>query len=428
MNICYYEDITDIFYKKTSFEEIESVKAIINHVRDSKDSAVIEYAKQFDREEIRELRLSTEEIDKCISMVDSQSMQAIKYAIENVKEFAKKQLATLSNLEVNIGGNILGHKVIPLDSVGCYVPGGNYPLPSSAIMTITPAKVAGVKRVIAASPKIKPITVAAMKLAGADEIYRIGGVQAIAAMAYGTESIKKVNKIVGPGNRFVTAAKKMVYGDCGIDFLAGPSEVMIIADKTANADFVAADMLAQCEHDRDARAYLICFSEEFAQSVEKQAQKFLKTLPTKEIAQESFDKSLAIVVSTLEEAVEIANEKAPEHLELCLNNAGAKSDLFKNYGSLFIGNYSAEVYGDYVTGTNHTLPTNQVSKYTGGLSVFNFVKVQTYQQIQRSSLPHIATEASILAAQEGLFAHKLAADIRYPNRLKQVLKKKKSEE
>lgn len=428
MNICYYEDITDIFYKKTSFEEIESVRAIINHVRDSKDSAVIEYAKQFDHEEIRELRLSPEEIDKCISMVDSSSLQAIKYAIENVKEFAKKQLATLSNLEVNIAGNILGHKVIPLDSVGCYVPGGNYPLPSSAIMTITPAKVAGVKRVIAASPKIKPITVAAMKLAGADEIYRIGGVQAIAAMAYGTESIKKVNKIVGPGNKFVTAAKKMVYGDCGIDFLAGPSEVMIIADKTANADFVAADMLAQCEHDRDARAYLICFSEEFAQSVEKQAQKFLKTLPTKEIAQESFDKSLAIVVSTLEEAVQIANEKAPEHLELCLSNAGAKSDLFRNYGSLFLGNYSAEVYGDYVTGTNHTLPTNQVSKYTGGLSVFDFVKVQTYQLIQRSSLPHIAAEASILAAQEGLFAHKLAADIRYPNRLKQVLRKKKSEE
>ncbi len=428
MNICYYEDITDIFYKKTSFEEIESVRAIINHVRDSKDSAVIEYAKQFDHEEIRELRLSSEEIDKCISMVDSQSMQAIKYAIENVKEFAKKQLATLSNLEVNIAGNILGHKVIPLDSVGCYVPGGNYPLPSSAIMTITPAKVAGVKRVIAASPKIKPITVAAMKLAGADEIYRIGGVQAIAAMAYGTESIKKVNKIVGPGNRFVTAAKKMVYGDCGIDFLAGPSEVMIIADKTANADFVAADMLAQCEHDRDARAYLICFSEEFAQTVERQAQKFLKTLPTKEIAQESFDKSLAIVVSTLEEAVKIANEKAPEHLELCLSNAGTKSDLFKNYGSLFLGNYSAEVYGDYVTGTNHTLPTNQVSKYTGGLSVFDFVKVQTYQLIQRSSLPHIATEASLLATQEGLYAHKLAADIRYPNRLKQVLKKKKSEE
>ena len=428
MNICYYEDITDIFYKRTSFEDIESVRAIIDHVRDFGDKAVIEYAKQFDREELRELRLSTDEIDRCISMVDGQSMQAIKFAIENVKEFAKKQLSALSNLEVNIAGNILGHKIIPLDSVGCYVPGGNYPLPSSAIMTITPAKVAGVKRVIAASPKIKPVTVAAMKLAGADEIYRIGGVQAIAAMAYGTESIKKVNKIVGPGNKFVTAAKKMVYGDCGIDFLAGPSEVMIIADKSANADFVAADMLAQCEHDKDARAYLVCFSEEFAQLVEQQAQKFLKTLPTRAIAQEAFDKSLAIIVSTIEEAAQIANEKAPEHLELCLNNASSKADLFRNYGSLFIGNYSAEVYGDYVTGTNHTLPTNQVSKYTGGLSVFDFVKVQTYQQVQRSSLSHIASEASVLAAKEGLFAHKLAADIRYPNRLKQVLKKKNSED
>lgn len=428
MNICNFEDITNIFYGKTCFEDLDSVRAIINHVRENKDKAVIEYAKQFDHEKLKELRVSEEEIDRCCSMVDKITIKAIKYAINNVKEFAKCQLSALSDLEVNVAGNILGHKIIPLDSVGCYVPGGNYPLPSSAIMTITPAKVAGVKRVIATSPKIQPVTVAAMKLAGADEIYRIGGVQAIAAMAYGTESIPKVCKIVGPGNKFVTAAKKQVYGECGIDFLAGPSEVMIIADESANVDFVAADMLAQCEHDKDARAYLVCFSEEFALSVEKQAQKFLKTLPTKAIAQKSFDKSLAIVVNTLDEAAEIANKKAPEHLELCFENSSNKMNLFRNYGSLFIGNYSAEVYGDYVTGTNHTLPTNQVSKYTGGLSVFDFVKVQTYQIVHHSSISKIASEASVLAAREGLYAHKLAADIRYPNRLKQVLKKKKSEE
>ena len=247
-------------------------------------------------------------------------------------------------------------------------------------------------------------------------------------MAYGTAEIPKVAKITGPGNRYVTAAKKHVYGECGIDFLAGPSEVLIVADESANPKYVAADMLAQCEHDKDARAYLITTSENFAKDVECKALEFLNNLKTADIAKHSFEKSMAVIVDNIAQAVEISNKRAPEHLELCFKDCEKFINNFTNYGSLFIGSNSAEVFGDYASGTNHTLPTNQVSKYTGGLSVFDFVKVQTYQIVHHSSISKIASEASVLAAREGLYAHKLAADIRYPNRLKQVLKKKKSEE
>ncbi|HBG48283.1 MAG TPA: histidinol dehydrogenase, partial [Cyanobacteria bacterium UBA9971] len=244
-------------------------------------------------------------------------------------------------------------------------------------------------------------------------IFRIGGVQAIAGMAYGTETIPKVDKIVGPGNKYVTAAKKEVYGVCGIDFLAGPSEVMIIADKTANSSFVAADMLAQCEHDPDARAYLITTSEKFAHYVIDKVNEFLENLATKEIASKSIQKSLIILVENIEQAVEIANEKAPEHLEICYENAKRDIEKYKNYGSLFIGNYSAEVFGDYCSGTNHILPTNGVARYTGGLSVLDFVKIQTYQQISKESAQNNLCEvASTLANIEGLMAHKLSADLR----------------
>jgi histidinol dehydrogenase len=411
MKICNYKDIDASFFQKIEFESISSVNEIIADIRKNGDKAIKKYAKKFDGEDIKAFRLTDKEIKKAVENVDKKTIDTIKFAIKNVKEFAKAQFNSVKEIEVNVNGNTLGQKIVPLDSVGCYIPGGNYPLPSSAVMTIVPAKVAGVKRVIAMSPKIKDVTIAAAHLAGADEIYRIGGVQAIAAMAYGTETIKKVNKIVGPGNKFVTSAKKQVFGECGIDFLAGPSEVLIVADNSANPDFIAADMLAQCEHDKDARAFLICFSKEFAQKVDKKAKEYLKKLPTKEIAQISYDKSVAVVVNSIDEAIELSNNKAPEHLELCLDGA---QDIMKftNYGSLFIGNYSAEVFGDYVSGTNHTLPTNQVAKYSGGLSVFDYFKIQTYQIINEKSVKETAQKASALAEKEGLFAHKLAADVR----------------
>jgi histidinol dehydrogenase len=412
MKIINYNEVGEDFFSKIEFENIQSVSEIISAVRKNGDNAIREYAKKFGDGELTSFRLTDEEIQNAIKKVDSKTVETIKFAIKNVKDFATMQLNSVKEIEVNINGNTLGHKIIPLDSVGCYIPGGNYPLPSSAIMTIVPAKVANVKRVIAMSPKIQNVTVAAAYFAGADEIYRIGGVQAVSAMAYGTETIKKVNKIVGPGNKFVTSAKKQVFGECGIDFLAGPSEVLIIADNNANPDFIAADMLAQCEHDKDARAFLICFSKEFAQKVQQKALEYLEELKTKEIAKISFEKSFAVVVNSLDEAIELSNKKAPEHLELCLENAENLINNFNNYGSLFIGNYSAEVFGDYVSGTNHTLPTNQVAKYSGGLSVFDYIKIQTYQIIRENSLQETAQNASNLAEQEGLFAHKLAADVR----------------
>ncbi len=412
MKIYNFDEINSDFFAKIEFESIASVAEIISAVRSNGDEAIREYAKKFGDGDLTAFRLTEEEIKDAISKIDEKTINTIKFAIKNVKEFAQAQLNSIKELEVNINGNTLGHKIVPLESVGCYIPGGNYPLPSSAIMTVVPAKVAGVKRVIAMSPKIQPVTVAAAYFAGADEIYRIGGVQAVAAMAYGTQTIQKVNKIVGPGNKFVTSAKKQVFGECGIDFLAGPSEVLIIADETAKPEFVAADMLAQCEHDKDARAFLICFSKEFAKQVDEKAKEYLESLQTKEIAQISYDKSFAVIVNSIEEAIELSNKKAPEHLELCLDNAESLIDKFNNYGSLFIGNYSAEVFGDYVSGTNHTLPTNQVAKYSGGLSVFDYIKIQTYQIIRENAIKQTAENASILAEKEGLFAHKLAADVR----------------
>ena len=403
------DKITEDFYNDGQ-DVTDAVKEIIADVRKNGNSAVKKYSAKFDGIETDCRELSEDEIENAVKSLDDEVLEALKFSVRNVEEFAKAQLGSVKNTMVQADGAILGHKIIPLEKVGCYIPGGNYPLPSTAIMTIVPAVVAGVKEIIAVSPKAKPVTVVAAKLAGATKIFNIGGVQAIAALAYGTETIDAVDKIVGPGNKYVATAKKIVYGDCGIDFVAGPSEVMVVADNSANPEFVAADLLAQCEHDKDARAYLLCFDRDFAVKVDECARKFLETLQTADIARVSYEKSTAYVVKDLQEAVEIANKKAPEHLELCLNEVENSVDLFRNYGSLFIGNYSAEVFGDYVSGTNHTLPTGRAARYTGGLSVFDYIKIQTFQKIE--NVEKFAKYASILAEQEGLFAHKLASDVR----------------
>lgn len=412
MKILNYNEIEDEFFNNIEFETISSVNEIIEDIKRCGDGAIVKYSRKFGDGMLETLEVTKEEIKNAYKNVDKETIEAINTAIKNVKEFAQKQVNCIKNLDTEIDGAKLGHRIVPIDKAGCYIPGGNYPLPSTAIMTIVPAKVAGVKTVIACSPKIQDVTIVACDMAGADKIYKVGGVQAVAAMAYGTETIEKVDKIVGPGNKFVTAAKKQVYGECGIDFLAGPSEVLVIADETANSEFVAADMLAQCEHDKDARAYLVCFSEEFAKDVDNKAKEMLKTLKTADIAKESYEKSYAIIVETLEQAIEISEKRAPEHLEICIKDAEKKIDLFKNYGSLFVGNYSAEVFGDYCAGTNHTLPTNMVARYSGGLSVFDFVKIQTYQFVEKETAKKLSKTASVIAKSEGLFAHKNAADLR----------------
>ena len=406
------------FYRTTTLENLKSAVEIIEDIKNNGDSAIIKYCKQFgdgDFTNANDFLVSDKEIDEAFNLTSEKTVSTLKKCIENVKNFAQEQLKCIKNLDLNINGSHLGHRIIPIEKVLCYVPGGNYPLPSSAIMTTIPAKVAGVKEICLTSPRIKPQTIVAAKLSGADKIYKLGGVQAISAFAYGTKSINSVDKIVGPGNKYVTFAKKYVYGKCSIDFLAGPSEVLVIADDNQDPKLVSADILAQCEHDRDARGYLICFSEDFAQKVIDSAKKQLETLETKDIAQISFEKSVAIVVKNFEEAIKISNIRAPEHLELMFDGADKITDKFTNYGSLFISSNCAEVFGDYCSGTNHVLPTNSAARYTGGLSVFDFIKIQTYQMISKNYSQELSALASELAAQEGLMGHKLASDLRGNN-------------
>ena len=409
------EEFLKSFYSEIEFEALNDVAKIIEDIKLRKDSALIEYCKRFndgDFQNSDDFLVSENEIEEAYKKTDKKTIETIKIAQKNVFEFAKKQFDCIKELEIKMGDSILGHKIVPINSVRCYVPGGNYPLPSSCIMTVTPAKVAGVKNIYLTSPRIKPQTIVAAHISGADRIYKLGGAQAVSAFAYGTESINPVDKIAGPGNKYVTFAKKYVYGKCDIDFLAGPSEVLIVADDTANPKLISADMLAQAEHDKDARAYLITTSKKLAEDVEKSARAQLSNLETKEIAEIAFEKSVCVVVEHISEAVEIANLRAPEHLELMFKGAEDKAFEFKNYGSLFIGQNCAEVFGDYCSGTNHVLPTNKASRYTGGLSVFDFIKILTYQNIDKKTAKTLAETASNLAEAEGLFAHKLASDLR----------------
>ena len=409
------EEFLKSFYSEIEFEALNDVAKIIEDIKLRKDSALIEYCKRFndgDFQNSDDFLVSENEIEEAYKKTDKKTIETIKIAQKNVFEFAKKQFDCIKELEIKMGDSILGHKIVPINSVLCYVPGGNYPLPSSCIMTVTPAKVAGVKNIYLTSPRIKPQTIVAAHISGADRIYKLGGAQAVSAFAYGTESINPVDKIAGPGNKYVTFAKKYVYGKCDIDFLAGPSEVLIVADDTANPKLISADMLAQAEHDKDARAYLITTSKKLAEDVEKSARAQLSNLETKEIAEIAFEKSVCVVVEHISEAVEIANLRAPEHLELMFKGAEDKAFEFKNYGSLFIGQNCAEVFGDYCSGTNHVLPTNKASRYTGGLSVFDFIKILTYQNIDKKTAKTLAETASNLAEAEGLFAHKLASDLR----------------
>lgn len=410
-------------FKNKETEKIvkEQVSAIIEDIKINKDEALKKYNLKFDNNDRSVIKVSKEEIEEAYKQVDEEFIQNLKVAAKNIENFAIAQKESFdNNFEKEIyPGVILGQKHIPVTSCLAYVPGGGYSLFSTALMLIIPAKVAGVKRVIACSPtmkstpKINPKTLVAMDIAGADEIYATGGVQAIAAFTYGTESIKPVDIIVGPGNKYVTEAKRQCYGTVGIDFVAGPSEVLIIADETANPTYIAADVLAQCEHDLNARGILVTTSEKFGLEVSQKVDEMLETLSTKNIAKPSWDNNGEIIlVDSLEEAVQISNEYAPEHLEINVeNNEGIIEDLV-NYGSLFIGEYSAEVFGDYVSGTNHTLPTLKASRYTGGVWVGTFIKTCTHQVLNKGAVKSLGPVAINMATEEGLHAHANAARVR----------------
>ena len=416
MKIISYKDIEEAgFFQKIDLEKLNSIDEIIENVKNNGDNALIDYSKRFkdgDFKNADDFVVSKQEIEEAYKKITPQLLEALKTAISNIKEFALAQKNSIKELEIKKENSTLGHKIIPMERVLCYCPGGNYPLLSSCYMTVIPAVIAGVKEIYVTSPKIAPEVIVSAHLSGATKIYKLGGAQAISAFAYGTETINKVDKIVGPGNKFVAGAKKAIYGQCDIDFIAGPSEVLIVADDIKDAKIIAADMLAQCEHDKDARAYLITTNKNLALEVQKEADEFLKTLETSSIASIAFEKSICIIVDKIEQAIDLSNQKAPEHLELLISNVNDLKDSFTNYGSLFIGKYCAEVFGDYCSGTNHVLPTNETAKYTGGLSVFDFIKIQTYQELSKEYSNKLSETASILAQAEGVYAHKLASDLR----------------
>ena len=399
----------------------KTVEEMIDYVREKKDAALKEYNLKFDGCTRETLRVSKEEIQVAYTKLTTQEIEDLKAAAANIKAFSQAQKETVKPLE-NFSpapGIFLGHRIIPVKSCCCYVPGGNYPLYSTALMLIIPAKTSGVERVAACSPvmkgtnEINPKTLAAMDIAGADEIYAVGGAQSIAAFSYGTEEIKPVDMIVGPGNRFVTEAKRQCYGQVGIDFVAGPSEVLVIADGSGTPEIVAADLLAQSEHDPNAKGILITTEESFGTAVMEAVERELAVLETAEIARKSWKVyGEVILVDSLEEAVCLANEYAPEHLELNVQNPEEVSKQLYNYGSLFMGENTAEVFGDYASGTNHTLPTLRAARYTGGVWVGTFLKTCTYQSMTPEAAAELAPLVYRMAKGEGLMGHARAAEVR----------------
>ncbi|NBI73452.1 histidinol dehydrogenase [Clostridiaceae bacterium] len=399
----------------------DRVTEIIDHVRSEGDQALREYSERFDACSRESLRVSKEEIRAAYQELTKEETEDLRAACENIRSFAMAQKETLRPLEAFSPqpGIFLGHRIIPVDSCCCYVPGGNYPLYSTALMLAVPARVAGVKRVAACSPaakgtnQINAKTLAALDIAGVDEIYAVGGAQAVAAFSYGTESIRPVDMIVGPGNRFVTEAKRQCYGQVGIDFVAGPSEVLVIADAQANPRAVAADLLAQSEHDVNASGILVATDESFALRVMEAVEQELDTLATAGIARESWERFGKVCVAEhLREAVDFANACAPEHLELNISRPEDVMEELTNYGSLFIGENTAEVFGDYASGTNHTLPTLRAARYTGGVWAGTFLKTCTHQSMTLEASRRLAPLAARLARGEGLAGHAFAAEIR----------------
>lgn len=397
------------------------VSEIIENVKTGGDKEILALTKKFDAIEMEAVKVGREEIDRAYSLVSEETITAIKEAAAQIRFFAERQLACMNSLTTAspVAGVTLGHRLIPVETVGAYVPAGRYPLPSTALMLTIPAKVAGVKTVVACSPASKgfgtihPAVLAAMDIAGVDEIYCTGGAQAIAAMAFGTESIKKVDLIAGPGNKFVTEAKRQVLGVVGIDSLAGPSEVLVIADERANPKFTAIDLLAQAEHDPNARATLVTTSEVLAEKVLENLYGYAEELSTGETARKSWeDNGTIIIADSLEEAITISDEIAPEHLEVHTHNSDVVAAKLRNFGSLFIGEYAPVAFGDYCSGTNHTLPTMATAKYSNGVWVGTFLKTSFTQHISREGCMNLSKTCIQLAGEEGLFAHQKSVLVR----------------
>ena len=397
-----------------------AVAEILTNVKEKGDEALFSYTREFDKVEVTSetIRVTEEEIKEAYEAVDASLLEVIRKALVNIRTYHEKQRQN-SWFTSTENGTMLGQKVTPLERVGVYVPGGKAVYPSSVLMNIVPAKVAGVPHIVMTTPpgkdgKVNPSTLVAAKEAGADEIYKVGGAQAIGALAYGTASIPKVDKIVGPGNIFVALAKKAVYGHVSIDSIAGPSEILVLADETANAHYVAADLLSQAEHDEMASAILITTSTELAQKVEEEIEGYLKVLSRKEIIEKSLENfGYILIAEDMEEAIEAANEIASEHMEIVTKNAFEVMMKVRNAGAIFIGEYSSEPLGDYFAGPNHVLPTNGTAKFFSALSVDDFIKKSSIVYYSRSALQEIHKDIIQFATSEQLTAHANSIAVRF---------------
>ena len=411
---------SEIFARDNISGNVEGIVSdIIANVINRGDEAIFEYALKFDKADLKSLEVTASEIDEAFSLVDKEFVSIIEQAAENIRGFHSKQVKN-SFVINDKNGVIIGQKVMPIEKVGLYVPGGTAAYPSTVLMDSIPAKIAGCKEIVMVTPpsadgKVNPVILAAAKIAGVDRIFKVGGAQAIAALAYGTESIPKVDKIVGPGNAFVAEAKKQVFGKVSIDMIAGPSEILVVADSTANPRFVAADLVSQAEHDKMASAVLVTDSRSFAEQVSRQLEMQIPDLPRADIARASIDNNGKIIVAenNLMLAIDIANEIAPEHLELCVDNPFDYLDKVKHAGSIFMGKYCPEALGDYFAGPNHTLPTSGTARFSSPLSVDDFIKKSQFTYYTADALQSVADKVAFFAEKEGLHAHAKSATIRF---------------
>ena len=409
---------SEIFARAVPAVNVEdTVSEIIKNVKERGDAALFEYCEKFDKAKLSSLLVTDEEIDEAYAAVEPRFIDILTRAAANIRKFHEKQVRN-SFIINDEDGIVIGQKIIPVDRAGLYVPGGTAAYPSTVLMDSIPAKIAGCREVVMVTPpnkegKVNPVILAAARIAGIDKIFKVGGAQAIAALAYGTESVPKVDKIVGPGNAFVAEAKKQVYGVVSIDMIAGPSEILVVADGKSNPRHVAADLLSQAEHDRMASAVLVTDSLSLAEKVSDELEKQIPELERKDIARESIDKNGKIIVAdTLDAAIEIANEIAPEHLELCVDNPFDYLDKIRHAGSIFMGRNCPEALGDYFAGPNHTLPTSGTARFSSPLSVDDFVKKTQYTYYTKDALKRVADDVAFFANKEGLVAHAKSAIIR----------------
>ncbi len=410
---------SEIFFRGTASADVSApVSEIIADVRKRGDTAVLEYCRKFDGVDLKALEVTAEEIDEAVSLVEDEFIRIMNLAASNIREFHSRQVREGFSIERK-NGAVMGQKVIPLEKVGIYVPGGTAAYPSSVLMNCIPAKLAGCGEVFMATPpgkdgKINPNILVAAKVAGVDRIFKMGGAQAVAALAYGTESVPKVDKITGPGNAFVAEAKKQVFGAVAIDMIAGPSEILVVADGKSNPRIVAADMLSQAEHDKMASAVLVTDSMELAKAVQAELERQIPLLPRAEIAGTSIENNGKIIVADdIKLAIDIANEIAPEHLELCCDNAMEMLKLVKNAGSVFVGRNCPEALGDYLAGPNHVLPTGGTARFSSPLSVDDFVKKMQFTYYTEDALSEVAEDIAYFADKEGLHGHAKSAVSRF---------------